>query len=160
MIRDAGRQDVAEIALLWNHAIRETLVTFNPVEKTEAEIAAILAPGGAGQSFLVAIEAGRFLGFARSFQFRGGAGYARTLEHTILLAPEARGHGLGRALMDALCDRAREGGAHSLWAGVSSGNPGGRAFHAALGFEEVAVLAEVGWKFERWWDLTLMRKRL
>ncbi len=94
MIRDAAPEDVPAVARLWNQAIRETLVTFNPVEKREAEIAAMLAPRGAGQCFLVAADDSAALGFARSFQFRAGAGYARTLEHTILLA--SRGAGQGR----------------------------------------------------------------
>jgi phosphinothricin acetyltransferase len=45
-------------------------------------------------------------------------------------------------------------------AGISSGNPAGRAFHAAIGYREVAVLPEVGRKFGRWLDLVMMLKRL
>ena len=45
-------------------------------------------------------------------------------------------------------------------AGVSSANTAGRAFHAAEGYAEGAVLPEVGWKFGRWLDLHLMTKRL
>ena len=62
--------------------------------------------------------------------------------------------------MEAVEDHARQGGAHSIFAGVSSGNPAGIAFHAALGYREVAVLPEVGWKFGRLLDLHLMQKIL
>jgi phosphinothricin acetyltransferase len=62
--------------------------------------------------------------------------------------------------MAALEDHAARGGCHTLFAGVSSGNPDGMAFHAALGFREVAVLREVGWKWDRWLDLHLMQKTL
>jgi phosphinothricin acetyltransferase len=159
-IRPATAADAAAIMAIWNAAIRETLVTFNPVEKTEAEVAAVLAArtGPAGATFVA--DEGVVLGFASYFQFRGGEGYARTMEHTVLLAPEGRGRGLGRALMAAVEEDARAKGKHSLFAGVSSANPEGRAFHAALGFEEVAVLPEVGWKWGRWLDLHLMQKRL
>jgi L-amino acid N-acyltransferase len=82
------------------------------------------------------------------------------MEHTVLLAPDARGRGLGRALMRAVEDHARGAGVHSLFGGVSGANPEGRAFHLALGFAEVAVLREVGWKWGRWLDLHLMQKIL
>ncbi len=34
------------------------------------------------------------------------------------------------------------------------------AFHAALGYAEVAVIREAGYKFERYMDLVLMQKFL
>ncbi|MGI1663103.1 GNAT family N-acetyltransferase [Palleronia sp. KMU-117] len=156
---DAG--DAAAIAEIWNAIIRDTLVTFNPIEKSRTEVEALIAAriGAAGGTFVAEIG-GRVAGFASYAQFRGGAGYARTMEHTILLAPEARGQGFGRGLMAAVMEDARAKGVHSLFAGVSGANPEGRAFHCALGFQEVAVLREVGWKWGRWHDLHLMQKRL
>ncbi len=160
MIRAATEADAGAVAALWNHWIRDTLVTFNAAEKSGAEVAEMIAARqAAGQAFLVAAEGG-LLGFATYAQFRGGVGYARTMEHTVLLAPDARGRGLGRALMRAVEDHARGAGVHSLFGGVSGANPEGRAFHLAMGFAEVAVLREVGWKWGRWLDLHLMQKIL
>lgn len=161
MIRDATPADAPAIAAIWNPIIRDTAITFNSAEKTDAEIAAMIRARQAdGHGFLVAEEGGPVLGFATYAQFRGGLGYARTMEHTILLSPAAHGRGLGRALMTALEDHARAGGAVSLFAGVSAENAAGRAFHAALGFAEVAVLQRVGFKFGRMMDLVLMQKFL
>jgi len=156
VIRPGTAADAAAIATIWNACIRDTTVTFLPDPKSNADVAAMLAQ----DTCLVWVEAGRVLGFARYFQFRGGRGYARTVEHTILFGPQDRQRGAGRALLEALCDHARGAGKHSIWAGVSAENHGGIAFHAALGFTEIARLPEVGFKFDRWIDLVLMQKRL
>lgn len=161
ILRPAKPDDAATIADIWNPVIRETAITFNSVEKTPADICALLAQKAAdGHPFLLAIEAGTPIGFATYGQFRGGAGYARTMEHSIILAPEGRGRGAGRALMGGIEGHARAAGVLSLWAGVSAANPGGVAFHLAMGFAHVALLPDVGWKFGRSHDLVLLRKPL
>lgn len=161
IIRGASAADAAAIAALWNPVIRDTAATFTTALKTPEGLAQDIAQKQAdGLGFLVAEEGGQMLGFATYFQFRGGPGYAHTMEHTIHLQGSARGRGVGRALMGALCDHARAGGVHSLWAGVSGENPAGVAFHRAIGFQQIARLPEVGYKFGRWMDLILLQKIL
>lgn len=161
MIRDATVADSPAVAALWCHFNRDTLVTFNCADKSAAEVATLIRDRqAAGHGFLLAESEGAFAGFATYAQFRGGVGYARTMEHTILLDEAARGRGLGRALLVATEDHARAAGAHSILAGVSSGNPGGRSFHTRMGYAEVATLREVGFKWGRCLDLHLMQKFL
>lgn len=155
MIRAAIPSDAAQIAAIWNHAIRETTITFNPVEKTEGEVAGLIA-----QDCLAWDDGGHIMGFARYFPFRGGEGYRFTVEHTIMLQRQSHGQGGGRRLMAALCTHAKDAGKHTMFAGCSAENPGAVAFHARLGFQEVATLREVGFKFGRWIDLVLMQKTL
>ncbi|PWK58574.1 phosphinothricin acetyltransferase [Silicimonas algicola] len=158
IIRPARKEDATAVLAIQNPIIRDTAVTFTSLEKTEAEIVAAIA---AAPCFLVAEDdAGRVAGFVSYDQFRKGPGYARTMEHSIVLAPDARGQGTGRLLIEAALDRARRTGVGSMWAGVSGENAAGLAFHARAGFEEVARLPSVGFKFGRWMDLILMRKWL
>ena len=160
-LRAASPGDAAAICAFWNPQIRDTAVTFNPEEKTAKALARLIADRQAeGKAFMVAEEAGRVLGFATYFQFRGGPGYGRTMEHTVVLDPSAWGRGTGRALMRAIEEHARAAGMHSMIAGVSGENPAGIAFHAALGYAQIARLPQVGWKFDRWMDLVLMQKML
>jgi phosphinothricin acetyltransferase len=161
MIRPAQARDAAPIGEIWNPIIRNSGVTFNSVEKSSVEIAEMIATRQAdGHGFWVAEQDGKLLGFATYAQFRGGIGYAHTMEHTIVLSDMAKGKGIGRALLAELEAHARSKGVHSLFAGVSSANPDGVLFHQALGFQTLAVLPEVGWKFDQWLDLHLMQKFL
>ncbi len=159
-VRTAEVRDIPAILAIWNPAIRDSLATFNHVEKSNSDIATMLAEKEtSGHAFLVA-EAEGILGFAYYGQFRGGAGYAHTMEHTIYVVPEAMGWGVGKALMAAVEDHARSGGAHLIFAGVSADNPDGIAFHKRLGYVKAAHLPEVGRKFGQWRDLVLLQKHL
>ena len=132
-------------------------MTFDVWEESAKEIAALIATRPA---FYVAPDQGRIAGFATHDRRRSGAGYARTLDHTIRLDPGASGRGHGRAPMAAVKDHARAGGGHPIFAGVSGENPEGQAFHARLGHAQTAILPQSGWKFGHRVDLALRQKFL
>ena len=159
-IRDAVGGDAEAIAAIWNPIIRDTAITFWPQERSPEEIARMIAERqAAGWAFLVAGEGG-VLGFASFFQFRGGPGYARCMELTINLAPEARGRGLGAMLLRALEARAAAFGARVLLGGVTGSNAASLGFHRRMGYTEMGRIPDAGWKFGQFHELVLMGKRL
>ncbi len=160
-LRPARAGDAAAIAGIWRPIILDTVVTFHPFPREAEEVAAMIAARqGAGHAFLVAEARGAVLGFASYAQFRAGPGYARTMEHTVNLGPQARGQGVGRALVAALVAHATAAGHRSLIGAVTAENAGSRAFHRRMGFAEVGLIPEAGWKFGRFHDLVLMRRAL
>jgi phosphinothricin acetyltransferase len=161
VIRNAAPDDARAVADIWNHYIRDTLVTFNFAEKSLADVATdITARQAQGHGFFVAQSDAGIVGFATYGQFRGGVGYAHTMEHTVQLHPDHFGGGVGRAIMLHTLDHAKAQGVHSMFAGVSSENPAGVQFHERLGFQKITILREVGRKFDQWLDLVLMQKML
>ncbi len=158
IIRQARVGDAASVADIGNAIIRDSLVTFTTEERSTTAVATDI--DARGPRFLVAESSGRVVGFATYSAFRAGPGYAQSREHSINLAPEARGQGAGRALMTALENAARRDGVHVLVAGISSANPGAIAFHKAIGFVQVGRMPEVGRKWGKWLDLVLMQKIL
>ena len=160
-IRPATPADHAAIHDIWTPITRDTTVTFSSYERSVAEIGDYIADRQArGREMFVAELDGVVAGFASYDQFRGGNGYVHAMEHTIVLGPAARGRGIGRALMAAVEDHARAGGAHTMVAGVSGENAAGIAFHAAIGYETCGRMPQSGRKFGRWLDLVLMQKIL
>ena len=154
LIRPATAADAPALAALWNPWIRDTAITFTSTLKTPDDLTQMIATRPA---FFTTDD---LAGFASYGQFRGGDGYATCMEHTVILAPGARGAGLGRALMSAVHDHARSHGAHQMIAGISGENPAAIRFHSALGYVETARIRDAGFKFGRFMDLVLMQKFL
>lgn len=157
IVRPASDRDAKAIAAIQNPVIRDTAITFTTEEKTLEMVRDTIATV---PCFLVAERGDAILGFVSYDQFRRGVGYRRAMEHSIVLRPDMRGQGVGRALMAVAEDHARAAGIGSMWAGVSGENPDGVRFHVGVGYETVARLPKVGYKFGRWMDLVLMRKWL
>lgn len=136
--------------------ITETAVTFTTDLKVRADVEVMIADPV--RSFLVAEHKGAFAGFALLGPFRGGPGYAQTVEHSVYLMPNAKGKGLGRSLMDVLTKTATEQGHHVMVGAISRTNLAAVHFHQRLGFEPVALMPQVGQKNGVWHDLILMQK--
>lgn len=161
MIRPATPADIPAILRIWNPIIRDSVATFNATEKDTGDITALMGEKNAQDvPFLVAHAGDTVLGFATYGPFRSGVGYRFCVEHTVMIAPEAAGQGAGRNLLQELENRAISAGMHAMMAGVSGENTAAVAFHRALGYQEVGRLPQVGYKFERWFDLILLQKLL
>ena len=158
MIRAARNADADTIAALWNAMIRDTLFTFTTREKPEAEIAEMIS--GRPQAFWVAERQGAVAGFMTFGPFRSGPGYARTVEHSIVVSAAAQGLGTAGALMDEGERAAWRLGHHVMVAAISGSNPRAIRFHEARGYLHVGHLPEVGRKQGQWLDLILMQKIL
>jgi L-amino acid N-acyltransferase len=160
MIRPATPDDIPAITAIINQVIRETTITVNSVEKSEAEVLAMLHDRRAlGHEIFVAEDDG-IAGYATYAQFRGSVGYARTMEHSVALAAKGQGRGHGRALMAAVESHAAQAGAHVMIAAITADNLSSIAFHQRLGYQETGRLPQVGYKFGIYHDLVLMQKFL
>lgn len=160
-IRPAGDADYPAVSAIWAPILEATTITF-AIDARPPEVLAGMAADrrASGCEFFVADEDGRVLGFATYCQFRAGNGYLTSMEHTVILAPEAWGRGIGRKLMEAVEDHARARGAHTMVGVVSGENAEGVAFHAACGYRTCGTLPEVGRKFGRYLDAVMMVKVL
>ncbi len=139
--RPALPTDAIDIARIWNGYIRDSLVTFNSIEKTIQEVQDLIA----NQPFFVAEIPQNIIGFATYGAFRNGIGYTHSKEHTVMIAPDNTGDGAGRALMSAIMDEARSNGTHSLFAGITGSNQPAIDFHRTLGFIHRAHIPEAGY---------------
>ncbi|MFA3918098.1 GNAT family N-acetyltransferase [Ruegeria hyattellae] len=157
-IREAEEGDAPAITALINDMVCGSLITFTIETRSPENVADQIRQNA--YPYLVAEAGGKVLGYATYKPFRYGPGYRHSMEHSILLAPDAHGQGIGRALMARLEAIAAIEGVHVLIAGISSANPGAVRFHKALGYDEVGRMPQVGRKWDQWLDLVLMQKIL
>ncbi len=158
MIRPAREADAPAIAALWSGMIRETLFTFTSIEKSPAEILAMIK--ARPDAFWITEMEGQLAGFMTFGSFRAGPGYAHTVEHSVVVAEKAQGRGVAAALMARGEEAAAALGHHAMVAGISGANPRAVRFHESLGYGHVGRLPQVGRKQGRWLDLILMQKIL
>lgn len=129
-LRRATEADVEAIMLL------ETATFVTDAWSEQSMRSEVTGPHG---YYLVAVgldDPDRIDGYAGLLAPRGaGEGDIQT----IAVAPGARRHGLGRALMLALIGEARNRGAREVFLEVRADNPGAQNLYRALGFEEIGV---------------------
>lgn len=154
VIRDAQERDSKALAAIYNHYIRHTVVTFEEVELTSADMAARVHKVAAeGFWWLVAEVEGVVLGYAYATKWQSRAAYRHSVEISVYLHHEHAGKGYGTALYDVLFQRLRAKGLHTVIGGVALPNPASERLHEKFGMTKVAHFREVGNKFGRWIDV-------
>lgn len=157
-IRLASPDDLPAILAIYNHAVLHTTASYD-LEPSTLEQRAAWFEGRARAGFpVVVVElGGAVVGFGSYGTFREKPGYRYTVEHSLYIAPEWRGRGVGKALLAELIALARAQGKHVMVGGIDSANEGSLRFHLALGFTEVGRFREVGHKFDHWLDIIFVQ---
>ncbi len=156
-IRLAVPADAEAIRAIYNHEVVSSAATFDLVERSEEDQAAWLAERSGAFSVLVAEVDGEVAGFASLSSYRERAAYRSTVENSVYVGAEHRGLGIADRLLGALLEVGLTSGFHSIIARIGGGNVASMALHAKHGFTEVGVERQVGRKFGRWQDVTVMQ---
>lgn len=162
-VRDAREGDLDAVQAIYAHHVLTGLGSFEEQPPDRAEIARrFRAVADAGLPYLVADCEGRVAGYAYAAPFRPRPAYRHTVENSVYVAPGMDGRGIGRALLAALVDRCAALGRRQMVAVIGGGyeNAASARIHAALGFQQAALLKAVGWKFGRWLDVLMMQRPL
>lgn len=90
--------------------------------------------------------------------------YSGVVEHSVYVAEEARGRGVGRQLLQAMITAAEAAGIWTIQSSIFAENTTSLALHAALGFrtvgrrERIAKMAHGPWAGQ-WRDTILIERR-
>jgi len=161
VIRAAAAEDAQAIAAIYNHYVLETIVTFEEMPVTAADMARRIAEVEvAALPWLVADLDGRVVGYAYATPWRSRVGYRFSVEVTVYTAPGQKGRGIGSRLYGELLPLLEAKGLHAAMGGLALPNDASIALHEKFGFRKVAHFREAGIKFGRWVDVGYWQRLL
>ncbi len=164
-IRSATPEDAADILSIYSYYVEKTAITFELEVPSLSEFQARIAKTLAKYPYLAAIRDGHIVGYAYAGTFKNRGAYDHSVELTIYLSPDERGHGTGRKLYTVLEKALSSMGIINLYACI--GDPiiedeylthNSENFHAHLGFTKVGTFHKCGRKFDRWYNMIWMEK--
>ncbi|MGI4985286.1 MAG: GNAT family N-acetyltransferase [Janthinobacterium lividum] len=108
---------------------------------------------------LVAETDDRILGWVALGAYSSRPAYRGVAEISIYIASDARGQGIGRALLEQMTTESEARGFWTLVAGIFAVNGASRSLHAKAGFREVGFREKVGELNGAWHDVVIMERR-
>lgn len=160
-VRPVCSADVEQIVEIYNHYVLTSTITFEEEPVGVPEMARrILDVRAIPLPWLVAVSDADVLGYAYATRWKTRAAYKFSAESTVYLRADAMGRGIGRKLYAHLIAALRMAGVHAVIGGVALPNDASLGLHHKLEFEKVAHFKEVGFKFDRWIDVTYWQRIL
>ena len=160
-VRLAERHDAVAIRSIYNLEILESTVTFDLVPRSLDQQVTWLAQHAGAHPAIVAVDAdGEVMGFGSLSSYRDRPAYSTTVEDSVYVHRDHRGHGVGRLLLDELIRLGRDHGFHCEIARIVGGHEASISLHRSCGFEIIGTEREVGRKFGTWLDVVLMQRML
>lgn len=162
VIRTVDADDLPQIRKIYAHHVLHGTASWELEPPDEAEIRRRCETlQAAGYPYLVAANGSEIGGYAYVGPYRPRPAYRHTVENSIYLRHDLTGRGVAGPLLQALIDACTAGGWRQMVAVIGdSDNHPSIAFHSRMGFREVGVVRNVGWKFGRWLDQVLMQREL
>lgn len=156
-IRDAQVDDLEAIFDIYNHEVLQGTATFD----TEPRVAGrddgwLTERNRKRHPVIVAEIEGRVVGWASLNPWSSRGAYARTVEGSVYAHRDFRGRGVGRTLLAALIERAREAALGVVLARIAEANEPSVRLCERFGFERIGTQRRCGEKFGRILDVELM----
>lgn len=155
-IRALTKDDWPAVEAVYAEGIATGDATFEVATPSWEEFDSSRLPGHR----LVAVEDGRILGWAALAPTSPRECYSGVVEHSVYVAGDARGRGVGRALMDALLASADESGIWTIQTNVFPENAASVVLHERVGFRVVGRRERIARLDGVWRDTLLLERRV
>jgi L-amino acid N-acyltransferase YncA len=159
-VRGAWAADADAICRIYNQGIEDRVATLETELRTPDERRQWLAGHGPRHPVIVAEVEGAVGGWGSLNRFNPRPAYDHVVDLSVYVERAWRGRGVGRALLQALIERARVLGYHKMVLAAFPDNRAGMALYERMGFTRVGIYHEQGQLDGRWVDVVVMERLL
>jgi L-amino acid N-acyltransferase YncA len=156
ILREMTEADWPRVAAIWAEGIATGIATFETEPPSWQSFDAGRLPLGR----FVAEHRGRVVGWAALSPVSTRPCYAGVAENSVYVAADARGLGVGTALMTVLVEAARQAGIWTIQCNVFPENAASRALHERAGFRVVGRRERIAQLDGVWRDTLFLELRL
>lgn len=149
-IRLAIVNDAEQVLNVYKPYVQQTASTFEYDVPTVEEFRNRIEKISAKYPYLVCEYDGEIVGYAYGSTHRERMGYSWCAEATVYLSEAHHRRGIARILYDALFALMKEQGYKSIYVSILSTNVTSLAFHHAMGFEDIGMFKNIGYKLGEW----------
>ncbi len=160
IIRLAQESDAQQIQKIYVPFVEQTIVSFEVVPPTVAEMSKRIVNTLAQFPWLVCSSDTCVLGYAYASTHRTRAAYQWAVDVSVYVHPSARRGGIGSALYTVLFDILHRQGYFVAYAGIALPNQASVGLHESMGFVPIGVYRKVGYKLGAWHDVGWWQKDL
>lgn len=153
MIRSVNISDAKDITRIYNHFIKNSIVTFEEDILSRGDMEKRIKGINLRYPYIVLELDGKIKGYAYAACWKSRLAYIFTVESTVYLEPGTEGNGYGYALYSHLIELLKQQGMHNVIGGISLPNPASEKLHEKCGFKYLGKFSEVGYKFNKWIDV-------
>jgi phosphinothricin acetyltransferase len=152
--------DGAGAADVYRPAVEASAASFELEPPTPEEMADRIRRTLAQTPWLVAVDAGRIVGYAYAGPHHERAAYRWSVNVSAYVHPGWHRQGIGRSLYRVLFEALRTQRFVNVYAGITTPNDASLALHRSFGMEPIGVYRDVGYKSGQWHDVAWFGMRL
>jgi phosphinothricin acetyltransferase len=156
-VRPMCPEDAGQVLAVYQAGLDAGDASFETEAPSWAEFDAAKLPGH--RHVATADDTGELLGWAAAGPVTSRSAYAGVVEHSVYVAPGARGKGVGGALLRALITSTEAAGIWTIQSGIFPENTASLHLHEREGFRVVGIRERIGHLNGRWRDVVLVERR-
>ena len=156
-VRPMCPEDADQVLAVYQAGLDAGDASFETAVPSWADFDAARLPGH--RHVATADDTAEMLGWVAAGPVSTRGAYAGVVEHSVYVTPEARGRGVGGALLRALIGSTEAAGIWTIQSGIFPENTASLRLHVREGFRVVGVRERIGHLNGRWRDVVLVERR-